>query len=176
MANFQFRGFWIIFWRGHRCKRKISEFFYTYDPFKKCSKNPEIENLPLIHLPIYKKIFVSGPKSKIFINKVDFGPVAYLVKLLQFGLFKKIFMPNLLLLSKKFTMQSNSSVGAVTQDLEFVSKLGNGWGCPTHKGGPQTKNFLAGEPYPWVGQTTQVSAKSERWPFAMCFSHQWTFC
>ena len=97
--------------------KKILRFFsYTYYPFKKCSKNPEIENLPLIHLPIYmyKKIFVSGSKSKIFINKVDFGPVAYLVKLLQFGLFKKIFMPNLLLLSRKFTMQSNSSVGAVT--------------------------------------------------------------
>ena len=33
---------------------------------------PEIENLPLIHLPIYKKIFVSGSKSKIFNNEAWF--------------------------------------------------------------------------------------------------------
>ena len=35
--------------------------------FTKMSSNPpEIENLLLIHLPIYKKIFVSRSKSKIF--------------------------------------------------------------------------------------------------------------
>ena len=60
MANFQFQGHQIIFWRGHGCKRKKSQnFFYTYDPFKKWSDNPKIENLPLTHLPIYKKIFFS---------------------------------------------------------------------------------------------------------------------
>ena len=37
---------------------------YTYDPSKKWSNDPEIENLPLIPLPIYKKIFFSGSKSK----------------------------------------------------------------------------------------------------------------
>ena len=41
--------------------------------FTKMSSNPpEIENLPLIHLPIYKKIFVSGSKSKIFNNEAWF--------------------------------------------------------------------------------------------------------
>ena len=54
---------------------KFSElriFFYTYDPFKKWSHNPEIENLPLIHKWIYKKIFISGlPRQKcgFFTNK-----------------------------------------------------------------------------------------------------------
>ena len=140
------------------------------------TENHRIENLPIIYLPIYKKIFFAGSNSKIFINKVDFGQVAYLVKLLQFCPLQKNFLPNFLLLSKKFTMHGKKCVAAVRQDLDFVSKLGNGWGCPTHMGGAQTKNFLAGEPYPWVGQTTQVSSKSERWPFAMCFSDAWTFC
>ena len=41
--------------------REISQdFFYTYDPFKKWTDNPEIENFPLIHLRIYKKNFFSG--------------------------------------------------------------------------------------------------------------------
>ena len=47
------------------------------------SENHRIENLPIIYLPIYKKIFFAGSNSKIFINKVDFGQVAYLVKILQ---------------------------------------------------------------------------------------------
>ena len=47
------------------------------------SENLKIENLSLIYLPIYKKIFFAGSNSKIFINKVDFGQVAYLVKILQ---------------------------------------------------------------------------------------------
>ena len=37
------------------------------------SDEPHIQNLPLIHLPIYKKLFVMRSKSKIFINKLDFG-------------------------------------------------------------------------------------------------------
>ena len=41
MGNFQFWGYWIIFWRGHRCKEKFWDLwdfsFYTYDTFKKWS-------------------------------------------------------------------------------------------------------------------------------------------
>ena len=63
---------------------KPQNFFYTYDPPQKWSDNPEIENLPLIHLLIYKRFLIIGHTNKIFVNKVDFGPVAYLVKVLQF--------------------------------------------------------------------------------------------
>ena len=61
------------------------------------SDNSEIQNLPKTPLRIYKKIFFSGSNSKIFINKVDFGPVAYLAKLLQFGPAQKNFLPIFLL-------------------------------------------------------------------------------
>ena len=47
--------------------------------------DPEIENLPLIYLPIYKKIFVSGSKSNILLNKVDLVKMHFLV------LFSKMF-------------------------------------------------------------------------------------
>ena len=40
-------------------EKKSQNFFYTYDPFKKWLNNPENENLPLMPLPIYKKIFIS---------------------------------------------------------------------------------------------------------------------
>ena len=53
-------------------KPKSQNFFLVSDPFKKRSPHSEIENFPLIHLRIYKKIFFSGFKSQIFINKVGF--------------------------------------------------------------------------------------------------------
>ena len=68
MANFQFWSF----------KTKIVDFLLTNAKPQKStllvkiwSDEPHIQNLPLIHLPIYKKIFVLGSKSKIFINKVE---------------------------------------------------------------------------------------------------------
>ena len=70
MANFQFRGY----------KVKNVDFSLTNPTFQKfaslakiphfCLSNPEIENLSLIHLRIYKKIFFSGSNSKIFIFSV----------------------------------------------------------------------------------------------------------
>ena len=108
--------------------------------------------MPLIPLLIYKKFFVSGSESKIFINKVDFGPFAYLVKLLQFGPLQKNFLPIFLLSSKKFTMQSKKAVDAVRQDLEFTSKNGP-WGgaAPPTRGAPRPKIFwLVNPPHGWV--------------------------
>ena len=77
MANFQFRGY----------KVKNVDFSLTNPTFQKfaslakiphfCLSNPEIENLSLIHLRIYKKIFFSGSNSKIFffrqIENAKFG-------------------------------------------------------------------------------------------------------
>ena len=63
-------------------KKNLRFLFYTIDPFKKWSDYPPIENFPLIHLLIYKKKFFSGHFEDIFVNKVDFGQIAYLVKLL----------------------------------------------------------------------------------------------
>ena len=37
------------------------------------SKDPKIENLSVIYLPIYKKIFILVSVSQIFTNKVDFS-------------------------------------------------------------------------------------------------------
>ena len=69
LANFQFYGF----------QTKIVDFLLTNAKPQKStllvkiwSDEPHIRNLPLIHLPIYKKIFVLMSKSKIFINKLDF--------------------------------------------------------------------------------------------------------
>ena len=45
------------------------------------SDNPRIENLPLTLLLIYKKFSISGLFEDIFVNKVDSGQFAYLVKL-----------------------------------------------------------------------------------------------
>ena len=36
------------------------------------SDDSEIQNLPVIHLPIYKKFFILGSFSQIFINRFDF--------------------------------------------------------------------------------------------------------
>ena len=70
MANFQFLGF----------QTKIVDFLLTNVLLQKStlltkiwSERPNIQNLPLIHLLIYKRIFVLRSKSKIFINKLDFG-------------------------------------------------------------------------------------------------------
>ena len=64
---------------------------YTYDPSKKCFNDHEIKNLPLIPLPIYKKIFFSGSKSKDFFRgqKNFFGPEKLFF---GFGPRKKIFL------------------------------------------------------------------------------------
>ena len=46
-------------------------------------KNFEIQNLPLIHLPIYKSIFFSGSKTqkcRFFRNKLDFYKGAFVSK------------------------------------------------------------------------------------------------
>ena len=81
MANFQFWGpnqkFLLIKFNSElvRLWVKNPQFW---------SKNSKIENLPLIHLLIYKRFLIIGHTNKIFVNKVDFGPVAYLVKVLQF--------------------------------------------------------------------------------------------
>ena len=47
--------------------------------------DPKIENLPLIYLPIYKKIFISESDSNILLNKVDLVKMHFLV------LFSKMF-------------------------------------------------------------------------------------
>ena len=80
MANFQFWG----------CRAKFLLTKLIFEVLHLLVKNPQfwsenhrIENLPIIYLPIYKKIFFAGSNSKLFINKVDFGQVAYLVKILQ---------------------------------------------------------------------------------------------
>ena len=72
-------------------KQKSKNFFYTYDPPQKWSVNSKIENLPLIHLRIYKKFSISEPFEEIFVNKVDFRDFGLLVKLPQFW-FAKLFL------------------------------------------------------------------------------------
>ena len=70
MANFEFWGYQI----------KIVDFLLTNQRLQKStllvkilSDDYEIQNLPIIHLPIYKKIFILGSVSQIFTNKVDFS-------------------------------------------------------------------------------------------------------
>ena len=70
MANFQFWGY----------RTKIVDFLLTNAPLQKSTLlvkifdlDPKIENLPIIHLPIYKKIFILGSVLQIFTNKVDFS-------------------------------------------------------------------------------------------------------
>ena len=80
MTNFQFQGYW----------DKNVEFLLTKQIFETLGLlvknlhfwlcNPEIENLPLIHLRIYKKIFFSGSNSKIFTKQVEIAIVQLLGK------------------------------------------------------------------------------------------------
>ena len=77
MANFEF---WCRRTKFLLIKLKSQNFFYSYDPFKKWSNKPKIQNLSLIHLPIYKKFFISGSDSKTFTNKVEIARVWLLSK------------------------------------------------------------------------------------------------
>ena len=58
--------FWISararhFLKGSLSKKKFWDFgFLVSDPFKKWSEDPQIENLQLSYLPIYRKFFISG--------------------------------------------------------------------------------------------------------------------
>ena len=54
-------------------RKKPKNFFYTYDPFKKCFATPEIENFPLMPLSIYKK-----RSHCFFARENDFNPMGYL--------------------------------------------------------------------------------------------------
>ena len=47
MANFQFRGFPIIFWRGHRCKKKFWDFSLT--PMTPPKNDPITPKLKICH-------------------------------------------------------------------------------------------------------------------------------
>ena len=82
MANFEFRGYPTTFLL---IKQKSQNFFYTYDPSQKSSDDLKIQNLPLIHLPISKRFSISGHFEDIFVNKVDFGHIGFIVKLPQIG-------------------------------------------------------------------------------------------
>ena len=137
MANFQFQGRQFIFRRGHhRCKRKkISDFFYTYDPFKKWTDNPEIKNFPLIHLRIYKKFLIDlhshhkNPK-KFFYTYDPFkkwfpNPKIENFPLMHLRIYKKKFIPS------QSEEQDGFQVLLVKWDL--------GWGCPAHRGDPRPK-------------------------------------
>ena len=79
--------------------------------------------MPLL---IYKKFFVSGSDSKIFTNKVDFGQIGYLVKILQFWPLKKFFATKHLPLSKKFTMLRSVEIRAERVIIDSTSKMGPG--------------------------------------------------
>ena len=104
--------------------------------------------MPLL---IYKKFFVSGSDSKIFINKVDFGQIGYLVKILQFCPLKEFFATKHLPLSKKFTMLRGFEIGATTWILDFTSKMGPGVGLPHPQGVTPDQKYWAWSTYPMGG-------------------------
>ena len=87
----------------------------SYDPSEKWSDDPETENLPLIDLPIYKKFLIWGQFEDIFVNKVDFGHFAYLVKLLQFWPlsphFRVFFITNIKIKLAKVSLKSDVPQG-----------------------------------------------------------------
>ena len=92
MGNFQFRRRMAIFWRGHRCKKKFWDFFsYTYDPSKKWSDEPEIENLSLIHKSIHKNLFL-GANPKYFLTKLILR--VYLVQLPTTPMDSRVYLPS----------------------------------------------------------------------------------
>ena len=142
-------------------KLKSQKIFLVSDPFKKWFYNPEIENLPLTFLLIYKKFFVSGLsdhflegsltkklKSQNFFYSYDpfkkwpVRPEIQNFPLMSLLIYKKKICPGHL------EQQLNVFILLVKSDL--------GRDCPAHKGYPQTKNIVGGQPHPWVGQTTQV--------------------
>ena len=60
-------------------------------------------------------------------------------------------------------------IGATTQYVDFISNPEFWAGLPRPLGWPQTKTILAGQPYPWVGQTSQMSSKSVILAFRLTF-------
>ena len=60
----------------------------------------------------------------------------------------------------------------VRKNLDVTSKISPGVRLPRPQGWSQTKNIVGGQSYPWVGQTTQLSWKSIRWPLiGVCLIH-----
>ena len=98
--------------------------------------DPEIENLPLIYLPIYKKIFVSGSESNILLNKTKkciFTESTLFSKMFDLDLETKIFLYIGKWINGKF------SISGGFEDI-FVNKVESGqiaylvklWRCCTY--------------------------------------------
>ena len=101
---------------------------------------------------------LSGEKSEFFLS---WGA--------QGAPLKKFFWPKFFQTYPKAKVPKDFKIGATTQYVDFISNPEFWVGLPRPLGWPQTKTILAGQPYPWVGQTSQMSSKSVILAFRLTF-------